>query len=179
MLLRSRVRSALDPTLFPGCSITRWGNIVSEFYQNNTALGAQVVDDDFIAFVWTHFVHHPGVVIGFQPPGSGDVWIAPQANKRQDEQKRLELLPISDMLSSLSLNDVIETHGKTLRVAATRDIVCEILTGSHVLVRSSSLRRMWNCHLTPQSKKKAFQTQWNGIHCLAISDKKSRQRDAG
>lgn len=101
----------------------------------------QLVDDDFIAYVWSFFVRHPGVVVGLRPEGIGDVWVAPPIGKKMQTSEdggpaptKVELEPLNVDLHTTRYQDLVAQYDDSLRVTARRESIFEVLTGSHVLV---------------------------------------------
>ncbi|KAF8306142.1 hypothetical protein DL93DRAFT_2172227 [Clavulina sp. PMI_390] len=118
-----------------GCSITQWPEIVQSFYAIDPTTEPQLLDDDYLCYLWNVFIQSPNVRIGLKPHGARDVWIAPKAGKgssKNDSAKRDELEPLEDGENTRSWTELVEIYGEDLHVATTREIIFQSLTGSHV-----------------------------------------------
>lgn len=119
-----------------GCSITEWPKVIKSFYQSSEHGNLQVVDEDFVSYVWSLLVRSPGVRVGIRPNDAPPVWIAPKPAKgtKTDVEAKPELQLIGDQVHSSTFSELLEQYGKTLHIAAEHEIIFTTLTGSHVQV---------------------------------------------
>jgi oxalate---CoA ligase len=93
----------------------------------------QNVDDAYCAYVYSLIVKQPSIIIGTVPPGTPPVWIAPTPAKRGEGK---ELLPpvslrVIEGAKEKSMQELKETYGSTLRIAADKMSCFVAITGSH------------------------------------------------
>jgi transcription factor C subunit 3 len=134
-------------TVFLGCSPSRLGEFVHNFYSHQTSSHAQNIDEKFLSFVWSLVVAHPDVRIGTIPPGlTSEVYVAPQTSAARKAKAKGEEyvetvapeLGVIEGAKSRALPDLNQEYGETLRVALTPDAVFTAITGSHIRVCSSA-----------------------------------------
>ncbi|EIW86464.1 hypothetical protein CONPUDRAFT_86434 [Coniophora puteana RWD-64-598 SS2] len=131
-----------------GCDVSRLQEFITGFY-NGASSGAQVIDDDFCAFVWSILLQNLTVRVGVVPPGvSSEVYIAPQNSTRRKAQSNgeehveasapnLALIPDARLRP---LGDLKVEFGDALRIAVDPETSFAAITGSHV--RPSKLTPM-------------------------------------
>lgn len=103
------------------------------------------MDDTYQTFIWSTIVLQPTVRVGKAPTGrSTDVYIPAQPrvgkrakNSKQDgaaeeEAVKLEIIPDG---RTLPLQELVDKHGNSLRVAVDTETCYVALTGSHARVR--------------------------------------------
>ncbi|KAI0067924.1 hypothetical protein BV25DRAFT_1819394 [Artomyces pyxidatus] len=130
-----------------GCNVSRLHDFIADFF---SASHPQVVDDAYLAFVWSVVVRQPTVRVGTVPPGTTtEVYIAPQQSKKKkakaeneeipEPAPRTELVIIPDA-AKRTFDELRAQYGDELRIAVDPETCFAAITGSHT--RPSKLSPM-------------------------------------
>ncbi|KZO97760.1 hypothetical protein CALVIDRAFT_597245 [Calocera viscosa TUFC12733] len=147
------VKSCLHEIAFDGdygCDASRLKSFIEKFYSGNSST-QQNVDDGFRALVWSYIVQHPSVRVGFRPANvTQDVFIADDVDRARgkglarqkyvnngnnlaDEQGAalpgLNCLD-QEQIENSTLDELLERHGKELRIAVAPQLCFQAITGS-------------------------------------------------
>ncbi|KAH7092842.1 hypothetical protein BKA62DRAFT_722325 [Auriculariales sp. MPI-PUGE-AT-0066] len=134
-----------------GCSVSRFTGFISGYYASQSTSMPQLVDDAFSGYVWSLLVALPSVRVGLVPSGvNSEVIIAPRPmakakkpKKKKEEDDGDDMDVVEDVdaksakledipdVSFLSLQDLVNKFGSSLRMAADERAIFKALTGSH------------------------------------------------